>query len=59
MYVSDCNLGTRASPELDFVFADENNLEVDYFWTWNVTELGQTLRSEGKVYPNPDAAAAG
>lgn len=43
-----------ASPELDFVSgvtANENNPEVDYFWKWNVTELGQTLRRDGKVYP--------
>lgn len=43
-----------ASPELDFVSgvtADENNPEVEYFWKWNVTELGQTLRRDGKVYP--------
>jgi hypothetical protein len=30
---------------------DENNLEVDYFWKWNVAEYGQTLRSDGKVNP--------
>lgn len=43
-----------ASPELEFVSgvtADENNPEVDYFWKWNVTELGQTLRRDGQVYP--------
>ena len=42
--------GRELSPELNFVFADENNLEVDV-WKWNVTDLGQTLRSDGKVYP--------
>jgi hypothetical protein len=50
MYVSDCNWGRELSPELNFVFADENNLEVDV-WKWNVADLGQTLRSDGKVYP--------
>ena len=50
--------GRELSPELNFVFADENNLEVDV-WKWNVTESGQTLRSDGKVYPTLTPLQAG
>lgn len=32
------------------IAADENNPEVEYIWRWKVTELGQELRQDGKVF---------
>jgi hypothetical protein len=42
-----------ATPELvklTGITADENNPEVEYIWRWKVTELGQELRKDGKVF---------
>ena len=45
---------TLATPELvriDGISADPNTPQVDYWWKWNATDLGQALRRDGKIYP--------
>jgi hypothetical protein len=46
-----------ATPELVNVLdvtVDENAPQVDYFWRWKVTALGQMLRRDGKVFSTLD-----
>ncbi len=47
----DFTLATPELVEVTAILGTERVPSVQYSWKWNVTELGQTLRQDGKVYP--------